>query len=218
MNWGFYVWAVTHGYVLAASLGYFIAPIFYVGAGVLILREPLTRSRGWATGIAGVALLPLVIGSGYATVLIAVVLAVSIVAYSLLRKRGALMAIPALFVESVVLTPLALLYLWISHGSGVVCSECSDRQAALLVTSGIVTLVPLVFFGVAVRGLPLSTIGFLQYISPCLQLALGLWFFGEQMDMGRAVTFGLVWIAIIVNLLGDRGQAPPGNRQPQKIE
>lgn len=198
INWGVYIYAVTSGQVVEASLGYFMNPIVTVLLGVLLLGEQLRRMQWAALGLAGVAVLVLSFENGHPP-LLALVLAVSFGTYGLAKKKAGVGAVESLTVETLVLTPFALLFLvalgvtgrstFAGHGAG---------HAELLVLSGLVTTVPLLLFGAAATRVPLTTLGVLQYLTPSLQFVLGVLVFDEAMPLGRLLGFGLVWCALLV--------------------
>jgi chloramphenicol-sensitive protein RarD len=189
INWLVYVWAVGHGHVVDASLGYYINPLVSVVLGVLVLRERLNRAQWLAVAIAALAVAYLTLQSGRLP-WVACALAVSFPLYGLVRKVIGVEALPGLALETLLLLPLALGYLvWCQlEGSGAF----GNRGVAiswLLVGSGPVTAVPLFLFAYAARRLPYSTVGLLQYVSPTLQLLCGVWLFAEPFDTRRALGF-----------------------------
>lgn len=195
LNWGIYIYAVESRQVLQASLGYFLTPLVNVALGLLILRERISRLQAVAVVLAAVAIV-------YQLVLLGVVpwisllLAFSFGTYGLLRKKVALDGLSGLFVETLLLLPVGLLALaWLAMSGQ---SHFTDRPAMtlLLLSSGIVTAVPLLFFAGAARRLRLSTIGFLMYINPTLQFALALVVFNEPLSEEKLLSFVLIWLAL----------------------
>ena len=210
-NWGLYIWAVNAGHVVETSLGYFINPLLNVLLGVVFLRERL-RAAQWlsvAIAAAGVAWLTLQFGR---LPWIALALAGSFALYGLVRKLAAVDSVAGLGVESVALLPLALGGLaWIALGGGPVFGP-DAVSAALLVLAGILTALPLVGFAYAVRRVPLSTVGLMQYIAPTLQLLIGVLVLGEPFGRERAVGFVLIWIALA--LFAGEGLLRAGRSRP----
>jgi chloramphenicol-sensitive protein RarD len=194
-NWGVYVWAVNAGRIVEASLGYFVNPLVNVLLGALFLGESLSRPSRWAVAVAGAGVLVLAVRVGTLPWL-PLSLALSFGLYGLLRKRAAVDAVTGLFVETLLLTPFALggLALLAARGEGAFGS--SPGITALLVAAGPITALPLVGFGLAVRRLRLSTVGFLQYLTPSTQLLLAVWLFGEPFTRSHAVAFGLIWCSL----------------------
>lgn len=198
VNWGTYVWAVNAGYIVETSLGYFINPLLSVLLGVIILHERLRRLQWVAVGLAaaGVIYLTLVYG---APPWIALTLAFSFGLYGLVKKMAPLGALYGLTLETVLLFVPMLLYLFFAEANGQGAFLHSDGVSTLLIIgAGIVTVVPLLMFATAVRLIPLSLIGILQYIAPTLQFLIGVLIFGEAFTHTQFVGFGLVWAALIL--------------------
>jgi chloramphenicol-sensitive protein RarD len=194
-NWYVYIWAIGHGRVVDASLGYFITPLVNVLTGWLVLKERL-RPLQWAavaTAAAGVAWLTWAQGT---LPWIALILAASFSTYGLLRKTATLGALEGLTLETLLLGPLALAGLgWaITQGRADFPGATLDLQG-LLVLTGPLTAVPLLLFAAGARRIPLSLLGMLQYIGPTIQLALGVWLFHEPFAGARAQGFVIIWVA-----------------------
>lgn len=197
-NWGTFIYGVNNDHVVETSLGYFINPLVTVLMGVLILGETLRRPQWVAMGIATVAVVVLTVDYGRLP-WVALILAFSFGTYGLAKKQADAGAVESLALETVLLAPLAAMYVaWLvaagrsdfgSHGAG---------HALLITTTGIVTAVPLICFGAAATRLPMVTIGLLQYLAPTIQFALGLLVFHEPMPAARWAGFGLVWIALMI--------------------
>jgi len=203
-NWGLYIWAVNAGHVVESSLGYFINPLVNVVFGVLFLRERLTRMQWISVAIATGGVLWLTVQYGHPP-WIAIGLALSFALYGLIRKLAAVESIPGLGVESVYLfLPALAVLLWgEAHGSGGFIpfggiDSWGLGLDALLVLAGALTALPLIGFAYAVRRVPLSVVGLMQYIAPTLQFLLGVLVFGEAFDRAHAVGFGLIWIALAI--------------------
>ncbi len=198
VNWGVYIWAVNHGHVVEAALGYYINPILSVLLGVIILHERLSSVQWVAVGLAAAAVLVLAVAHGQPP-WIALILSFSFATYGLLKKRINCGALETLTVESAVLTPLALGYLiWLQGTGALVFAHHGTGQALLLASSGLVTLAPLLLFTAAATRLSLSTLGLLQYLTPTAQFLLGVYYFGEAMSPTRWLGFGLVWVALLL--------------------
>lgn len=202
-NWGLYIWAINAGHVIEASLGYFINPLLSVLLGVLVLKERLQRIQWAAVVCAAVGVLWLTLDAG-APPRIALGLAFSFGAYGLLRKLVAVDPVAGLGVESVYLfVPALLLAGWGEQGhGGAFLSGWDLRTDLLLILGGVLTAVPLIGFAYGVRRIPLSLVGILQYIAPSLQLLLGVWFFHEPFDQGRAIGFAAIWVGLLL-FVGD---------------
>jgi chloramphenicol-sensitive protein RarD len=190
LNWLIFIYSVTTRQLLQASLGYFINPLLSVALGMIFLRE---RLHGWqwiAVLIASMAVLNMALhGSGFPW--IAVSLAGSFGFYGLVRKKVNINSLHALLVESSILVPLAC------AGFALLPSASVSRGTfGMLSLSGIITAVPLLFFGAALRRLPLSTMGFLQYVGPTLQFLVAVVLFREPLDSAKLGSFVLCWAAI----------------------
>lgn len=198
VNWGLFIYSVSVGRVLESSLGYFINPLVSVAFGVLLLRERLRPAQWAAVGIGAVAVAVLSIGYGQVPWL-SITLAFSFATYGLVKKRVMLDGMDGFSAESAVQFVPALgflVYLGVT-GEGSFTGE-GTGHALLLSAAGLVTAVPLIFFGSAAVRLPLSTIGLLQYLAPALMFVLGLFAFGEEMPPERWTGFVLVWTALCV--------------------
>ncbi len=198
-NWGLYIWAVNAGHVVETSLGYFINPLLSVVIGVVFLRERLNPAQWVSVAIAAAGVLWLTFHYG-SFPWIALALAVSFAMYGVIRKLAAVDAIPGLGIESLYLLPPALIALgWIeAHGHGGFFGHWGLGLDALLVLGGALTALPLIGFSYAVRRIPLSVVGLMQYLAPTLQLLIGVLVFGEPFGRDRAIGFVLIWIALAV--------------------
>ncbi|WP_404335473.1 EamA family transporter RarD [Sphingomonas sp. MMS12-HWE2-04] len=191
VNWLVYIWAVQHGHVLEASLGYFINPLVSVALGILVLGERLRRLQGVAIGFAGVGVVILAVSGGGA-IGISIALALSFAFYGLVRKVAAIDALGGLTVETVLLTPLAAGWLLHAAQAGTTGFGTSPGTNALILAAGVITATPLLMFAAATRRLPLSMMGLLQYIAPTLQFCVAL-ALGEPLHLVHIVTFALIW-------------------------
>lgn len=198
INWGTYVWAVNAGYIVETSLGYFINPLLNVLLGVFILHERLRRMQWIAVGLAtvGVVYLTLVYGS---PPWIALTLAFSFGLYGLVKKMAPLGALHGLTLETAILfIPMLLYLIWAEVNGQGAFLHTDAVSTLLLIGAGIVTVIPLLMFASAVRSIPLSLIGILQYIAPTLQFLIGVLIFGEAFTPTQFVGFGLVWLALMI--------------------
>lgn len=191
-NWLIFIYSVTSRQVLQSSLGYFINPLFSIFLGMIFLRERLRRWQWLAVIIAGVGVLNFAV-RGDRFPWIALSLAGSFGSYGLVRKKVDIDSLHGLLVETVILFPVALVVLaWPS------AHRISPSTLGVLSLSGVITAVPLLFFGVALRKLKLSTMGFLQYIGPTLQFLVARVIFHEPLDRAKLLSFALCWLAIAV--------------------
>ncbi|WP_457963250.1 EamA family transporter RarD [Arthrobacter sp. D1-29] len=200
VNWLTYTYGVTTGQAVEASLGYFINPLVSVLLGVFVLKEKLRPLQWAAVGIGFVAVVVLTVSYGKLP-WIALTLAVSFGLYGFVKKRVGprVDAVTSLSVETMVLAPLAaatMIFLAVS-GSATLASEGAGHFW-LLVASGVITAVPLLFFGASARRLPMTTIGLLQYFAPVLQFVVAVAVFQEAMTLDRWIGFGVVWLALLV--------------------
>ena len=196
INWGTYIYGVTHDRVVETSLGYFVNPIVTVLLGVFILGERLRPAQWTALGAAFVAVVVLTVENG-SPPWIALVLAFSFGAYGLLKKTAGVGAIEGLAVETGVLVPVAAGYLAVLAvtGGSTFGSE-GPGHAVLLAVAGLITAVPLLLFGAAASRVSLTTLGVLQYLAPTMQFLLGVTIFDEPLPLAKLVGFVLVWVGL----------------------
>jgi chloramphenicol-sensitive protein RarD len=197
-NWGLFIWAVNNHHMLDASLGYYINPLLNVLLGMLFLGERLRKMQWAAVALAtsGVLIQLITFGS---LPWIALTLAGSFAIYGLMRKKLAVDAITGLFYESLLLLPLALWYWWQFADSSAANLLANNWQLnSYLMAAGLVTTVPLLCFIAAARRLQLSTMGFFQYIGPSFMFVFGVWLYHEPFAADRFVTFGLIWLALLL--------------------
>jgi len=198
VNWTLFVWAVTSGFVVETSLGYFITPLVNVMLGVLVLRERLRGLQWIAVALAAAGVLHLTRVYGQPP-WIALGLAASFGTYGLVKKRAPLGPMEGLFLETAILALPALLFLVIVQGSGDgAFLRGGLLNDALLVGTGLLTVGPLLLFASAVRQVPLSVMGILQYIAPTIQLLLGVFGFREPFSPAQLAGFALVWTALLL--------------------
>jgi len=198
-NWGLYIWAVNAGHVVETSLGYFINPLLNVLLGVLLLRERLSVAQWVAVAVASIGVLWLTFNYG-SFPWIALSLAASFGLYGFIRKLAVVDSIPGLAIESLYLfvPALAALLWWETQGDGGFASTWSWQVDALLVFGGALTALPLIGFAYAVRRIPYSVVGFMQYLAPTLQLLIGVLVFHEVFDRARAIGFVFIWIGLAI--------------------
>jgi chloramphenicol-sensitive protein RarD len=191
-----FIWAVNTNRVLETSLGYFMTPIVNVLFGSVFLRERLTKLQLASVLLASVGVLNLTFGYGRFP-WIAIGLCCSWGLYGLLRKLSGTAAIPGLFFETTLLLPFAIVYLVFLASTGRLLFSPSHLNVSLfLITSGVVTGLPLVWFGHAARHLRLTTVGFLQYLAPSGSFLLGVFLYHEPFTRAHLVTFTLIWSAL----------------------
>jgi chloramphenicol-sensitive protein RarD len=198
LNWGTYIWAVTHGHVVDAALGYFINPLVTVALGVIIFRERLNRWQLLALGLAVVAVAILTAGVGEVPY-VALILAFSFGLYGLIKKVVDADPRVSVTVETLWALPVAvgfMTFLEVSHQAHFV--NYGADHSALLLLAGPVTAIPLLLFAAAAQRLPMVTLGLLFYLNPGLQMAWGVFVGHEPMPLGRWFGFALIWLALVV--------------------
>lgn len=195
INWGTYIWAVSVNRILEASLGYYIAPLVNIAFGVIVFREHLRRFQWFAVILATIGVIALTIEYG-ALPWIALVIAISWGTYALLKKTLNLGALEGLSIETTLAFPPYVIYLlWIEH-QGKAQFGAHLGFTLLLISAGIITVVPLLLFNGAATRLPLSITGLLQYIIPTIMFAIGTLVNHEPMSVGRIVGFAFIWAAL----------------------
>ena len=196
VNWGVYIYAVNNGHVLDSSLGYFIEPIMVALFGLVLFKERMSKAESFTFVLAALALFYLIFIHRTFPV-IAIVITISFSAYGAVKKSLNISAQASLFMETLCMTPFALLlaaYMEM-NGTGVL-GRFDTATMLLLPVCGIVTSVPLLLFNIGVKEIPLYLAGILNYISPTISFILGLVYFHETLDIHRAVAFVLIWIGI----------------------
>jgi chloramphenicol-sensitive protein RarD len=197
-NWFIYVWAVNAGYIVEASLGYFINPLLSVLLGLIFLRERLRLFQWIAIGLASAGVLYLTVDYGHLP-WISLGLAFTFGFYGLVKKIAPLSPLNGLTLETGILFLPALFFLayqdWLGRGAFLHTGPISDF---LMAGAGVITTIPLLLFASAARRIPLTMIGILHYITPTCQFLLAVLVYGEAFTANRAIGFGIVWIALII--------------------
>lgn len=199
INWLVYIYAVGYGQATEASLGYYIMPLVSVGLSLIFLRESLNNAVRLAILVAGIGVLVLVINTGHLP-LVSLALALSFGLYGLVKKSVSLSSDVAMLVESLIILPFALIYLLFFAKEGM--QDYNSLENSLLVLSGAVTAIPLLFFSEALKRAPLNLIGFIQYINPTIQLAIAVLVFQEGITAGELKGFIFIWSAIAIFVIG----------------
>lgn len=207
VNWTVYVFAVQSGHTVDAALGYFINPLVTVALGMVVLRERISPAQKTAVGLGVLAVVVLVAGLGHLP-WVSLTLAVSFAVYALVKKDVAHKVGPleGMVVETAAVTPALLgYYVWLAWGGRTSFHDLAREggmawgwHLALLVGAGCLTVVPLIMFARAAQGLPLGVLGLIQYVTPVMQLFIGLFVFHETMEPARWVGTAIVWIALVV--------------------
>lgn len=198
VNWLTYIWAVNSGHVVDASLGYFINPLISVLLGVFFLKEKLNFWQKISVLLALIGVLYMTVNLGNIP-WISLVLALTFGFYGFFRKKADADSMVGLTTEMMILLPAAVLFILVINinGNGVI-GKVPFPTHLLLLGTGIVTALPLLCFNYGVKRIELKTIGFLQYLSPTFQLFLGVFAFREPFSLTHIVSFGLIWIALII--------------------
>lgn len=197
-NWGVYIYAVNANHIVEASLGYYITPLVNVALGMIFLGERLNRLQQIALFLAVIAVAYLTIDLGRFP-WISIYLAISFGLYGLIKKLSGVEPMPALAIETMVLTPFALGYIvWgLLSGEGHFFTD-SRTTDLLLVLAGVVTTLPLFWFGVGAKRIPLSSVGFMQYIAPTIMLLLGIFLYDEVFPVQKQIAFTCIWLALVL--------------------
>ena len=197
-NWGLYIWAINHGYILQSSLGYYINPLVNVLLGYLFLHERLNRAQTVALLLALAGVLYFTIDYGHFPI-ISIGLALSFGIYGLLKKKMGLNATPALTVETLWMMPAALFYITYlcAHGQSAL-NSFDPLTWLLLLLAGAVTAIPLLLYGKAAERITLTALGFLQYVSPTGQFLIGIFVYKEPFTTAHIVCFACIWTGLAI--------------------
>jgi chloramphenicol-sensitive protein RarD len=196
INWGVFIWAVGNDRVVDTALGYFMNPLVSVALGLIIFREKLRPLQWTAVAIAFVAVLYLTFAVG-SFPWISLSLAFSFGFYGLVKKIANIPSLPSLTIETTFAAPFFIGFLiWLYSRGELSFIEDGVSHALWLSSSGLATVIPLLFFGAAVIRLPLSVTGLLQYLAPILQFLVGLFIFNEVVTTAKWIGFFGIWIAL----------------------
>ena len=197
-NWLMFLWAVGQQQVVASSLGYFLTPLVNVLLGLLILKEKLNRLEWTSVGLAIAAIINEVLTLG-SLPWISLFLAATFGTYGLVRKQVPVDALSGLWLETLAMLPVCVIYgLWQWQSGHAVYTDHEPLTAALLIGAGILTALPLMAFAAATQRLVLASVGMLMYINPTMQFLTAVWIFGEPMQTERLISFGLIWIGLFI--------------------
>ena len=199
VNWGLYIYAVNSGHVADAALGYFINPLVSVVLGVLLLRESLRPMQKLSVAIAAVAVVILTIALGQPPI-ISLGLALSLGFYGLAKKRMRLEPLQSLAAETMVLAPIAVIYLlWLGPESTFTTE--GGGHTALLMVAGVVTALPLLAFARAAQEMSLTSLGMIQYLTPVMQMLWAVFVTKEHIEPMRWVGFSIIWVAVVIFII-----------------
>lgn len=198
LNWGVYIWAVNQSRIIETSLGYYLNPLLSAAMGAFVLREKLDKGMIIAYCVAGLGIVVLTVSYGKLP-WVALTLALSFAFYGLIKKVVALDALTGLTVETGAAFPFALAFLLFEQRTGRgAFGNINGTGTIMLFLAGLVTAIPLLLYASGVKRMALSKMGFLQYISPTLQLILGVFIFGEVIDLTQGIAFGCVVTALLI--------------------
>lgn len=209
-NWWLYIWAVGQGRVLDASLGYFLSPLFSVLLGWLVFKETLNPWQKMALALAAIGVGWQIIALGLIP-WIAIGLASLFAVYGVIRKQVPVDSISGLLIETSIVLPIALVYLTYLTQQG---NTHFNDYTWELIGAGLMTAVPLIFFASAARKIPLSTLGFLNYIGPIIQFLSALFILNETFGVDRFISFAFIWSGLVVFSI-DLYQKSKQHRIPQ---
>lgn len=196
LNWGTFIWAVTNGHVLQTSLGYYINPLVNIVLAYIFLKERFNKPEWLAIILALIGVLYMTIQVGVFPI-VSLLLAFTFGLYGLIKKLVPIHAISSITIECIVTAPVALIYIGYllqQHESAVGL----NISTFLLLFSGALTAIPLILFSAGARRIPLSLMGFIQYIGPTIMFVLGIFVFGEPFDMNQLITFIFIWLGILI--------------------
>ena len=201
INWGVYIWAVNTGHILDSSIGYYMNPLVVFAIGIVLFHEKSGVIDWIALGLATIGVLIATIAYG-AFPWIAIVLALSFGFYGTLKKLAGVGGLTSIAVETLLLLPFALLFVAVSPASHASIERLTPLTTVLLLLTGVVTASPLILFTFGVNRLPLSTVGFLQYSSPTLQMLIGVLVFKEVLTKDRIIAFAFIAVALVLYTIG----------------
>ncbi|MFP3091344.1 EamA family transporter RarD [Treponema sp. TIM-1] len=207
-NWGLYIWAINAGHTVESSLGYYINPLVSIMLGLIFFREKLSRIQWTAFGFAAAGVVILTIFSG-AFPWISLGLALSFGFYGLCKKKAPAGSLETLGAETLLASPLALLFILLPANALRELGELRPGLWVLLILSGAVTTIPLYCFARGVKLLPLSAMGFIEFIKPTIMLIIGVFVFGESFPVRNLLPFTFIWIAVFLSFLRRTGESLP---------
>ncbi|MRT94819.1 EamA family transporter RarD [Ancylomarina sp. 16SWW S1-10-2] len=197
-NWGLYIYAVNSNQIIEASLGYYITPLMNIMLGIIVLKEKLDNLKLLALIIACISVIYLTLDYGKFP-WISICLAVSFSLYGLIKKTAGIEAMPALSIETLILTPIAATFIGYKMilGTGALFADSSFVDF-MFIMSGVATTLPLYWFAKGAQRIPLSSLGFMQYIGPSIMLIIGIVMYKETFSREQAIAFGMIWIALVL--------------------
>ena len=203
INWGIYIWAVNSGNVIQTSIGYYINPLFVAIMGVVIFHEKVSRHKIASVLIALFGVCIMIVSYGQIPT-IALMLAVSFTIYTGIKKKLQAPALLALFYETGLMLPIVIpcaIYMEITGAGAFVNAD--THQLFILSFSGLLTALPLMFFGFAANRIKVVDLGLIQYLAPSIALLIGIFMFHEPFDLIKFLGFVCIWIAIVIFTIGE---------------
>lgn len=198
INWFTFIYSISVNKIVEASLGYFITPLVTVALGFLIFQERVNKAQGIAIVLAIIAVVYQLATLGTIPI-IALTLAFSFGFYGMVRKKIAISSIPGLFIETIVVLPIALIYLnFLVQNEQSVFNTLSTYDMTVLSLSGLVTVLPLLWFNAAATRMSLTALGFIQYIGPTVAFLVAVFVYDEVLNVNKLITFTLIWIALLI--------------------
>lgn len=197
-NWLVFIWAITNNMITEASLGYYINPLVSISLGIFFFKDRPTKGQMIAIGLAFIAIIYQVIVMGTLP-MVSLVLAFSFAFYGLIRKKVNLPSVTGLYIETLILFPIALVYfLFLVYSGKNAFVLPPDGISYLLLLAGVVTVVPLLWFNAAATKISLVHIGFFQYIGPTVSFSLAIFLYNEPLSKEKLITFLIIWIALFI--------------------
>ncbi|SET51958.1 chloramphenicol-sensitive protein RarD [Oceanobacillus limi] len=199
LNWLTYIWAVNSDHVIQASLGYYINPLVSILLAIIVLKEKLSKQQAFSVILAGIGVLYLTISYGVFP-WVSLTLALSFALYGLFKKTVDIPAMFGLTIETMIITPLAFIYLYMIPKNTFGAVDTIATTNLLLMGAGVATAIPLLLFASGAKRIPLAMVGFLQYFAPTIMLFLGIFVYHETFSQAHLIAFSLIWIALFIYL------------------
>ncbi len=198
LNWFTYIWAVNSGFVIQASMGYYINPLMVVLMGTLIFKEKMDKPEKIALFLAFIGVMVITLEYGRIP-WVSLILATTFSIYGLCKRVVQVGSFVALAIETLMIMPFALIYLSYMQQSGeLVLGDISVTSWGLLMGAGVVTATPLLWFAIAAKSIPFSVLGFIQYLSPTISLLLGVFLFKEPFGVYHMISFSFIWAGLLL--------------------
>lgn len=216
LNWLIFIWAIVDERIFEASLGYYINPLTAMLAGVLFFGEKFRHLQLWAVALAFIGVLILTVQGGKLP-WVSLVLAITFTFYASIRKQVVIGGMPGLFIETLLILPLAAIWLaWITANGQAAFAGGDGEIMFLLILSGPITVVPLLLFAVAARRVTMTALGFMQFLAPTIQFGIAM-YYGETLTTAHILCFSFIWTAVIIfSIDAVRASRKPQQRRPAR--